>query len=189
MFRDEKTRNEVAVMKYMEKNTNIPVPHIISYGMSDENPAGLGPYIIMEWVEGKKMSEILSGSVPEEKGRKLNDDIDTSLLKTLYGRMADILLELWDPEFDAIGCLDMDDTRTPTAWTVKHRPLTLEMNELVRCTGISGESFPRRPFIPVQITSSISQPSSLITFQNSGTLYGILKTAERNIPLATCFKP
>lgn len=146
MFRDEKTRNEVAVMKYVEEHTKIPVPHIIAYGMSDENPTGLGPFIIMNWVEGKKMSEILSGSTSEEREKKLDHDINTSLLKTLYGRMADILLELWDHKFDAIGCLEMDNARTPTTWTAKHRPLTLEMNELVRCMGISGESFPKAPF-------------------------------------------
>ena len=92
------------------------------------------------------MSEILSGSTSGDRGRKLNDDIDTSLLKTLYGRMADILLELWEHEFDAIGCLDTDEAREPATWTVKHRPLTLEINELVRRMGISEESFPKTPF-------------------------------------------
>ncbi|KAI1932837.1 hypothetical protein LOZ12_004383 [Ophidiomyces ophidiicola] len=146
MFRDEKTRNEVAVMQYIEKNTKIPIPRIVAYGMSHENPSGLGPFIIMEWVDGKKMSEILCGSVSEERGRKIDPEIDISVLKTLYGRMADILLELWDHDFEAIGGLHREDMGDSTNWKVKHRPLTLEMNELLRCTGISGKSFPKGPF-------------------------------------------
>ncbi|KAI1937653.1 hypothetical protein LOZ66_003933 [Ophidiomyces ophidiicola] len=123
MFRDEKTRNEVAVMQYIKKNTKIPVPRIISHGMSHENPSGLGPFIIMEWVDGKNMSEILCGSSSEdseERGRELNPEIDVSLLKVLYGRMADILLELWDNDFDAIGGLHMETTGSSTDWTVKN---------------------------------------------------------------------
>lgn len=51
MFPEEKVRNEVAVMTFLKKNTNIPVPGIIHYGMGDESPAGLGPFILMEYVE------------------------------------------------------------------------------------------------------------------------------------------
>ncbi|KAI1909779.1 hypothetical protein LOZ65_006482 [Ophidiomyces ophidiicola] len=188
MFRDEKTRNEVAVMQYIKKNTKIPVPRIISHGMSHENPSGLGPFIIMEWVDGKKMSEILCGSSSEdseERGWELNPEIDISLLKVLYGRMADILLELWDNDFDAIGGLHMETTGSSTDWTVKYRPLTLEMNELVRCTGISGESFPKGPFHTTTdyILDLANQQFDHVSEQRNSVT---LKTVERNIPVATC---
>lgn len=84
MFLDEKVRNEVAIMKYISKNTIIPVPKIIGYGMADENPTGLGPFIIMTWVEGKKMSELLRQKDTTGKSEGLDPGLDEYTLKTLY---------------------------------------------------------------------------------------------------------
>lgn len=59
MFLDEKVRREALLMKFIKENTDIPVPRVIAYGTADENPTGLGPFIIMTWIEGKEMSDIL----------------------------------------------------------------------------------------------------------------------------------
>ncbi|KAE8399978.1 hypothetical protein BDV37DRAFT_258992 [Aspergillus pseudonomiae] len=49
---DEKICHEAATMQFIKDKTNIPVPSIIAWGLSDENPLGLGAFIIMEFIEG-----------------------------------------------------------------------------------------------------------------------------------------
>ncbi|EPE07567.1 phosphotransferase family protein [Ophiostoma piceae UAMH 11346] len=44
-------RYEVATMKYVAANTTVSVPHIYKWGTAAENPLGLGPFIIMDYVE------------------------------------------------------------------------------------------------------------------------------------------
>ncbi|ELR07288.1 hypothetical protein GMDG_08359 [Pseudogymnoascus destructans 20631-21] len=44
-FPKEKTRYEVAMMKYVAANTTIPVPKIYGRGTAEKNPTGLGPFI------------------------------------------------------------------------------------------------------------------------------------------------
>lgn len=95
MFLEEKIYNEVAFMKYIAANTQIPVPRVVGYGKAEENPTGLGPFIIMTWADGKPMSEILlREKVSDEDDDILEPDIDNQTLEILYGQMAEILLEL-----------------------------------------------------------------------------------------------
>lgn len=46
MFPEEKVKREVATMRHVQENTSIPVPLILHYGMADECPYNLGPFII-----------------------------------------------------------------------------------------------------------------------------------------------
>lgn len=49
MHPEGKTRQEVATMRFVKENTSIPVRAIVTYGMGEDNPMGLGPFIIMEF--------------------------------------------------------------------------------------------------------------------------------------------
>lgn len=51
MFPNEKVRNEVAIMKFIEQRTNIPIPSVVAFGMAEDNPSGLGSFIITTFVE------------------------------------------------------------------------------------------------------------------------------------------
>lgn len=44
---DEKVANEVQFMKYLSKNTTIPLPRVISWGPTEESPHQLGPFVII----------------------------------------------------------------------------------------------------------------------------------------------
>ncbi|KAI0537348.1 phosphotransferase family protein [Xylaria digitata] len=46
-----RVRYEVATMRYVAANTTIPVPHVYHYGTAADNPIGLGPFIIMDYIE------------------------------------------------------------------------------------------------------------------------------------------
>jgi len=60
-FPEEKIRREVAMMRYIADFTAIPVPFVLRYGMSDEGPAGMGPFILMEYIRhARSMSEVLN---------------------------------------------------------------------------------------------------------------------------------
>lgn len=50
MLPEEKVQNEVAIMRYVQEHTSIPVPFIFHWGTKKESPCGLGPFIIMEYV-------------------------------------------------------------------------------------------------------------------------------------------
>ncbi|KAK4236542.1 hypothetical protein C8A03DRAFT_45468 [Achaetomium macrosporum] len=47
-FPDEKVRVEVATLRYIEKMTSIPVPHVYHWGTADENPWALLASIMLE---------------------------------------------------------------------------------------------------------------------------------------------
>jgi len=38
-------------MKYLNQNTTIPIPRVISWGFTKEKPQQLGPFIIMDYVD------------------------------------------------------------------------------------------------------------------------------------------
>ncbi|KAI9044471.1 uncharacterized protein KD926_001072 [Aspergillus affinis] len=107
MFAEEKVRNEATVMVFLKESTRIPVPDIIHHGMRDECPAGLGPFILMEYVEHASNLATQIRAPGYEKGVRpvLDPNIDEEKLEFFYGQVADILLELSKPSFDKIGSL------------------------------------------------------------------------------------
>ena len=136
MHRDAKVRHEVAVMEYLYKKTSIPVPKIVAWGTTEENIfPGVGPFIIMEFVHGKPLYEILRGVPIDEVFRKrtadefleelaqkaangdgdnelLSPDIDDNTLAIIYRQMANVYLELAEHDFEMIGSLSQTSTGT-----------------------------------------------------------------------------
>lgn len=131
MFPDEKVRNEVDTMRYIHQHTTIPVPFILHWGTREENPLGLGPFIIMEYIEhAMDLSDILNTPGFAIKDRPILDpNVDSSKLEHLYGQFADILLQLSTLRLPGIGSLAQIDDFT---WEVARRPLSYNANELVR---------------------------------------------------------
>ncbi|OBT72279.1 hypothetical protein VF21_07947 [Pseudogymnoascus sp. 05NY08] len=91
---EEKVRYEVATMRYVAANTTIPVPEIYGWGTADENPTGLGPFMIIEYIEHERtLSEALKDpSIDFHDPHILDPNITEPKLKFLYGQMANILL-------------------------------------------------------------------------------------------------
>lgn len=75
MYPEEKTRQEVATMRFIKEKTNIPIPTVVAFGMGADNPLGLGPFIITEFVNGKPLSEVLQVNPPDQSGKMLRPDI------------------------------------------------------------------------------------------------------------------
>lgn len=145
MFPDEKTRNEVATLKYIRDHTSIPVPTILHWGTKDENPLGLGPFIIMEYIdyEMSMPSALNTPGFSPENHPVLNPNIEEGRLEMLYRQVADILLQLSKLEFPLIGALgDMDER----SLEVTRRPLSMPMNELVRTGNLPRANLPTCTF-------------------------------------------
>lgn len=124
-------------MSYIREKTDIPVPTAIAYGMADDNPTGLGPFLITTFVKGTLLGEILKADSVDEQGDKvLRSDIPDSILEVVYRQIADITLELSEHDFDQIGSLSLNGDDT---WSIGSGPLTLNSNELARCGNVHVE--------------------------------------------------
>ncbi|KAG9253896.1 phosphotransferase family protein [Emericellopsis atlantica] len=135
-YADEKLVAEVAAMHYISDNTTIPIPFVLHHGMKEESPGGLGPFMIMEWVENLG-PPILDPDINEEK------------LEQMYSQMADILLQLSRCNFTAIGSLGFrDEEDRPEVAT---RPLSLNVSQLANFARVPHFQL---PFISTTFTTS-----------------------------------
>lgn len=141
-YRDEKVTNEVQVMEYLRQHTDIPIPRIHSWGLTADSPHNLGPFIIMDYVNGTLLSTILKQ--PDEEDLYLNPNIDNALLDNIYYQIARYLLQLSHLTFPKIGAISKD--HTSNTWHVPNRPLTYNMNELITVSGYPIDNWPTAPF-------------------------------------------
>ncbi|KAK6851402.1 phosphotransferase family protein [Apiospora arundinis] len=145
-FPEEKIRYEAATMRYISTNTSIPLPTIYHCGTAAENTAGLGPFMIMDYVEHERtMSDALKDPALEpDDDHVLDPNIRQPRLEFLYGQMADILLQLSVLRFSRIGSLVQDGDGS---FSVSGRPLIQNMNSLVEFTGIAPTVLPSQEYV------------------------------------------
>ncbi|KAF5020382.1 hypothetical protein F66182_7590 [Fusarium sp. NRRL 66182] len=129
-FPKEKVRYEVATMRHVASNTTIPVPHIYHYGTAAENPTGLGPFIIMEYIDHHQTLSHALNDPSRHVGEyhRLDPDISQEKLESLYRQMANIVLQLSNLQFPRIRSLVEDKNGVIS---VEGRPLIQNMNSLV----------------------------------------------------------
>ena len=150
-------RYEAETMRYIAAHTTIPVPHVYRCGTAAENPTGLGPFIIMDWIDShQNMSRSIKDQTrPLQDAPVLDPAVDKAKLEKVYRQMANILLQLHHLEFPRIGSLSGnagnltplpgDDTMDSTVKrlnkmhlaakrdkiTVSGRPLIQSMSDLI----------------------------------------------------------
>jgi len=142
-FRDEKIWNEVQVIQFLQENTNIPVPRLISWGLTEDSPQHFGPFIISDFVEGVHLSDILRDP-RDAKRLYLNPQIDGEILDNVFSQIADIMLQLYRFDFHRIGAISK--ASSTGSWSVTRRPLTYSMNELATTAFYPVDKFPTAPF-------------------------------------------
>lgn len=127
MFPEENVRNEVAVMRCIQGQTSVPIPFVFHWGTKKENPLELGPFTIMQYIDhDTTMYDALNlPECPRADRGNLDLDISESKLKSLYGELANIILQLSTLFLPQIGSLNQIDNFT---WKVAHRPLSMPMN-------------------------------------------------------------
>jgi hypothetical protein len=145
-LREEKVRNEVEFLAVLREKTTIPVPRVVNWGTLEESPQQLGPYMIMDYVEGRSLACLLKQPTESEKDEViLADDVDDAKLDYVYEQLADYMLQLSRLNFNAIGAISKG--LTAGEWTVNKRPLMYNMNELVTVvSAYPTDNFPTAPF-------------------------------------------
>ncbi|KAF2498882.1 phosphotransferase enzyme family protein-like protein [Lophium mytilinum] len=145
-LREEKVKNEVQVLKYLAQNTTVPVPRVTSWGLTQESPNQLGPFIIMEFTEGKSLASILKKPTENDQQEViLNPEVADTTLEIVYEQLAGYLVQFLKLDFASIGAIS--ETTDSNTWAVTERPFTYNMNELA--TVVSGypvDKFPTAPF-------------------------------------------
>ena len=116
-WRAEKVRNEVMVIEYLREHTTIPLPNIRFWGLGEESPGGLGPFIVMDFVNGTDLDELLKQ--PTEDNHQdiiLDPDIDEAKLDIIYDQVADYMLQLSRLTFPRIGAVSKDSEWMGDCW-------------------------------------------------------------------------
>lgn len=137
---EAKVKNEVIVMRYLSQHTSIPVPRVHHWGLTEESPRQLGPFIIEEFMEGEDLGDLLK--VPTENEADpimLDPHIDETKLNFVYEQIAGFMLELSLLEFPRIGAIAQD--AKSGEWAVTEPPLTYDMNEVVAFAGFPADHF------------------------------------------------
>ncbi|OBT73709.1 hypothetical protein VF21_06167 [Pseudogymnoascus sp. 05NY08] len=155
MYPAEKIDHEVATMESIREKTSIPIPRVIASGRAEGRFAGLGHFIIMEFVDGERLDEALY------ENDEIKPGIGLPTLDFIYKQMAQIHLELFEHDFDQIGGLSMPVGGG--SWHISSAPLTLKMNEGQRLTGINLNDH-REPYTTTEgyLDSLVSQHTRLL---------------------------
>lgn len=108
-WREEKVKNEVTVMNYVREHTNIPVPRVRCWGLTEESLQQLGPFIIMDFVEGQNLGCFLAPPTKDKtKLVYLDPNVDEVKLNAIYEQIASFMLDLSCLEFPRIGAISKD---------------------------------------------------------------------------------
>ncbi|MCJ1406545.1 hypothetical protein MMC19_000611 [Ptychographa xylographoides] len=137
-FRKEMVENEVCVMQYVARHTSIPVPKILGNGT-----CAVGPYVVMDFVEGSLLSFYLKALSDPTKLEVLDMNVSISALKDAYRGMARVVIALSNCRFSRIGALTQDK---PGIWSVKKRALTMNHNQLIMLGNYPPKELPTNTF-------------------------------------------
>lgn len=111
--------------------------------LTENSPQKFGPFIISDFVKRVHLSNILKDPANRQR-LYLNPNIDRRTLDIIFDQIADIMLQLFQFNFDHIGAILKDPASN--AWSVTRRPLTYSMNELATTAFYPIDKFPTAPF-------------------------------------------
>ncbi|KAL3603001.1 hypothetical protein FPOAC2_07318 [Fusarium poae] len=128
-------------MRYVAANTTIPIPKIYHWGTAEENPLGLGPFMIIDYIEHETtLSHVLNDtSLDPTDSHSLDPNISDEKLEFLYRQMASIVLQLSTLSFPKIGSLVESDEGHIS---VAGRPLMQNMNSILDLTASPANLLP-----------------------------------------------
>ncbi|KAK3368664.1 hypothetical protein B0H63DRAFT_488901 [Podospora didyma] len=161
-FPDEKILAEATTMQLVRAHCpDIPIPQVYLTGLSDENPTGLGPFILMDHVEHIHTLSVAICDVeklgepddPRDQSVCLDTNVPDEVLTVAWDQVAAHLLQLYtNMEFPCIGCVlpsnlnrsasssrNSQDLPLPLRFG---RPITTNMNTLVDLAGVPAAVLP-----------------------------------------------
>ncbi|PCH06956.1 Aminoglycoside phosphotransferase [Penicillium occitanis (nom. inval.)] len=133
-YADEKVAMEVAALNLIGNRTSIPVPKVRAWGPAVRNALGLGPFIMMDFVDGVSLSELLRDPDAERPTRLMREDIKDSDVEFIYRQLANFLLQIFKLDFDQIGSLPSPEAEA--ASPTPRRPLTFKAHSILQNGGV-----------------------------------------------------
>ena len=81
-FPEEKVKREVSVTRFLDRRTSICVPHVLHYSTIDQSLAGLGPFIVMEYIDNDAdlVAVLNTPGLQDDERCVLDPDIDEDRL-------------------------------------------------------------------------------------------------------------
>ncbi|KAF1361312.1 hypothetical protein EJ07DRAFT_164389 [Lizonia empirigonia] len=134
-YADEKVAMEVKALSLIREGTTIPVPKVHAWGFAAGNPLGLGPFIIMDFVDGVSLNDLLKDPNAERSTRLMREDIDDKDVEFIYRQCANSLLQLFKLDFDQIGSLP--SPRAEAESPLSMRPLTFKAHSILQSGGVN----------------------------------------------------
>ncbi|KAF4929544.1 Altered inheritance of mitochondria protein 9 [Colletotrichum viniferum] len=133
-----KTRGEVATLRWLQHQTNIPVPQVFDFDDSNKNEIGF------EWI----LMEYMPGTSADKRWRGMSMAQKTALVEKVAEYQVQILFPRpHEREFNTIGTLDSKDV---TGWNHLKSTPYITPGQLVDYTFFWGDNYcrnvPRGPF-------------------------------------------
>lgn len=125
---DEKVAMEVEALNLVRTMTDIPVPQVYAWGLSENNVLGLGPFMLMEFIDGVPLKELFT----EGGSAVLKEDIPGHDVEYVYRQMANFILQLFKIDLPRLGSLPTPITHFPSPI----RPLTWKVHDILQNGGI-----------------------------------------------------
>ncbi|OQE06526.1 hypothetical protein PENVUL_c017G05713 [Penicillium vulpinum] len=187
---DEKVAIEVSALNIIRNRTTIPVPTVQAWGPAASNKLGLGPFIIMDFINGVSLSSLLQKPNAEQPSRVIRDDISDSDIEVIYTQLANFLLQLFDLDFDQIGSIPSPEaeTQSPTP----PRPLAFKAQTILQNGGVDTFGDRTKGFtttteyfqyvVGQDWKQLVYQPNSTVGFYDAQNKYVAFKVLESLIP-------
>ncbi|THC87445.1 hypothetical protein EYZ11_013107 [Aspergillus tanneri] len=134
-YTDEKVAMEVTALSLIHNKTTIPVPRVRAWGPAANNPLGLGPFIMMDFVNGVGLGDLLRDPNAERPSRVMREDISDSDIEVIYRQLANFLLQLFKLNFDRIGSLPSPQAEAESL--TPPRPLTFKAHSILQNGGVN----------------------------------------------------
>lgn len=134
-YADEKVAMEVRALSLICEWTTIPVPKVQAWGCAVDNSLGLGAFIMMDFVDGVCLNDLLTDPNEAEPTRLLREDISDGDIEVIYRQFANFLLQLFSLDFDSIGSLPSLEAKEPES-PVPKRPLTYKAHDILQNGGV-----------------------------------------------------
>ncbi|KAK1142535.1 hypothetical protein N8T08_007509 [Aspergillus melleus] len=188
-YANEKVAMEVTALDIIRNRTTIPVPTVRAWGSATSNPLGLGPFVIMDFIDGVSLSDLLQDPNAECPSRVMRDDISDSDVKFIYRQLANFLLQLFKLDFDQIGSLPLPQAQAhkPTP-----RPLTFKAHSILQNGGVNAFGNRTKEFattteyfhyvLSQDWEQLIHQPNSIVGEYDARNKYLAFKVLKTLIP-------
>ncbi|KAI1741707.1 hypothetical protein F4680DRAFT_414809 [Xylaria scruposa] len=134
MNADKKVEIEIAAMKLIRQEANIPIPDIKAWGLSIDNPLGIGPFIMMAFIEGVGVDQVLQNN----DARIMKEDVSEHVIETIFRQTINFQLQLQKLDFPSIGSMMLTPPAGEPGFSaiISSRPLTQKVHDFIENGGV-----------------------------------------------------